>query len=97
MTQQAGTSDSERQARVDAKREEMEESAARRIDTRVGNGYTFTRANERKVPPDWVCITAGCNEGLPAQLFETRTEDQPSCPRCGAPMCRSPYARAVPR
>ena len=65
--------------------------------SRSDDGYTFTLAEEKKIPPDWVCITPGCDEALPAKLFETRTEDQPHCQRCGASMCRSPYARAVPR
>lgn len=59
--------------------------------------YTYELANERKVPPDWVCLTPDCDEALPAALFETRAEDQPRCSRCNHLMCRSPYARALER
>jgi hypothetical protein len=65
--------------------------------TPVNPSYTFMLATQPQSPPDWVCITTGCDEALPAGLFETRTADQPKCVRCGARMCPSPYARAEPR
>jgi hypothetical protein len=61
--------------------------------------FSYTLMDTRKVPPDWVCVTPGCGEALPASEWETRVigNAQPRCVVCGASMCRSPYARAYRR